>query len=102
MSCIYLTFFHSLLLGVPRYNCKKSILISKVDDPNSKKKLDQWELDSVTPYQCPAKKKTPAVTTVDNGSQLAELTKQVSDLKETVNILISQIQMLRNDIKKIK
>jgi hypothetical protein len=31
---------------------------------------------------------------------IAELTKQVSDMKETVNILISQIQMLHSELKK--
>ena len=34
-----------------------------------------------------------------NSTQIAELAKQVSDLKETVNILISQIQMLRSEVK---
>jgi hypothetical protein len=33
--------------------------------------------------------------TEDNGPQIAELANQVSDLKDTVNILISQIQILR-------
>ena len=41
--------------------------------------------------------------TVDNGpSQIAELAKQVSDLKDTVNILIAQIQSLRSEVKKTK
>ena len=36
----------------------------------------------------------------NNNTQLAELSKQVSDLREMVNILISQIQMLRSELKK--
>jgi hypothetical protein len=35
---------------------------------------------------------------VDNGPQIAELAKQVSELSETVNIVISQIQMLRSEV----
>jgi hypothetical protein len=31
--------------------------------------------------------------------KIEELTKQVSDLKDTVNILIGQIQMLRSELK---
>ena len=36
------------------FNCKKTILISKIDNPapGSKKKWEQWELDSVTPHKC--------------------------------------------------
>ncbi len=41
-------------------------------------------------------------TTVDNGPEIIELTKQVSDLRETVNILISQIQGLRSEVKQKK
>ena len=37
-------------------------------------------------------KKKPRQQQVDNGPQIAELSKQVSDLKETVDILISQIR----------
>jgi hypothetical protein len=39
---------------------------------------------------------------VDNGSQsqIAELAKQVSEVKETLHILISQIQMVRSELKK--
>jgi hypothetical protein len=39
--------------------------------------------------------------TVDNGpsQQIAALSEQVKDLKETVNILISQIPRLRSEVK---
>jgi hypothetical protein len=37
---------------------------------------------------------------VYNGPQIAELANQVRDLKEIVNILILQIQMLRSEVKK--
>jgi hypothetical protein len=41
---------------------------------------------------------------VDNGSQsqIAELAKQVSEVKETLHILISQIQMLRSELKNLE
>jgi hypothetical protein len=38
--------------------------------------------------------------TVDNGPQLAALAEQMKYLKESVNILISQIQGLRSEVKK--
>jgi outer membrane murein-binding lipoprotein Lpp len=43
----------------------------------------------------------PLTTTavLDSGPQIAELANQVRDLKETVNILIAQIQALRSDVK---
>jgi hypothetical protein len=44
---------------------------------------------------------TPSV--LDNGpQQIAALAEQVKELKDTVNILISQIQMLRSGVKKTK
>ncbi len=41
-----------------------------------------------------------ATTVADNGLQIAALAEQVKELKEIVNILISQIQMLRSDVTK--
>lgn len=38
----------------------------------------------------------------NNNTQLAELTKQVSGLREAVNILISQIQALKSEVKQKK
>jgi hypothetical protein len=35
----------------------------------------------------------------NNSAQIAELTKQVSDVNETVNVLIAQIQALRSDVR---
>jgi hypothetical protein len=118
------------------FSCGQNILISKIDNPTSCKKWQSWELDGVTPHDCPAKKKNNnnsssdgsneimganynpnkefhdqrghqeqqvQAVTVDNGpSQIAELAKQVSDLKDTVNILIAQIQSLRSEVKKTK
>jgi regulator of replication initiation timing len=43
---------------------------------------------------------TSSVAVLDNGPHIAVLAEQVKDLKETVNILISQIQMLRLELKK--
>ena len=36
---------------------------------------------------------------VDNGPQIAALAQQLKQLKETVNVLISQIQGLRSEVK---
>jgi hypothetical protein len=45
----------------------------------------------------------PATAAVlNNGPQIAVLADQVEELKETVNILTSQIQMLRYDVNKKK
>jgi TolA-binding protein len=38
----------------------------------------------------------------NNSAQIAELTKQISELKDKVRIIISQIQMLRSEVKKSK
>lgn len=46
---------------------------------------------------------TPSGAVIDNGpSQIAALAEQVQELKETVNVLIAQIQMLRSEVKKTK
>jgi hypothetical protein len=82
-------------------NCSASIRLER-DEVNHKWK--KFELDGVTEHKCQSKKKQQLqqqsqAVTMDNGPQIqiAELTKQVYDLKETVNILISQIQMLRSE-----
>jgi hypothetical protein len=109
--------------------CHKPIKISKIDNagPNARKKWEKFERDGTTPHQCssnsnnnsssannykPIKKyheqnrqeqeevTSTQTVSVDNGPQIAILAKQVSDLRETVNILISQIQMLRSEVKK--
>jgi ubiquinone biosynthesis protein UbiJ len=43
---------------------------------------------------------TLSVAVLGNGPHIAVLAEQVKDLKDTVNILISQIQMLRSELKK--
>jgi hypothetical protein len=97
--------------------------------PNARKKWEKFERDGTTPHQCssnsnsnsssansynPNKKyheqsrheqeeevaSTQAMTVENCPSQLAALTEQVKNLKETVNILISQIQILRSELKK--
>ena len=110
--------------------CHKPIKISKTDNagPNARKKWEKFERDGTTPHQCssnsnnnsssanyynPNKKyyehnrqeqeekvSSTQTLTVDNGPLIAELAKQVSDLKENVNILVSQITMLRGKLKK--
>jgi hypothetical protein len=40
--------------------------------------------------------------TVDSGPRIAALSEQVKELKETVNILISKIQLLRSEVKNTK
>ena len=99
--------------------CHKPIKLSKMDNagPNARKKWERFELDGLTPHQCKKKEEgvetgvavSPTTTTttatsvpqVENGqsSQIAELTKKVSDLKIIVNSLIAEIQMLRSDVK---
>ena len=87
--------------------CKQDIKLARKDDNSGwirynldgtlhiderKKKLQQQQPQPTT---------TTAVT-VDNGPQIAELAKQVSELRETVNVLISQIQSLRSEVKSKK
>jgi hypothetical protein len=40
--------------------------------------------------------------TVDNGPQIAALAEEVKGLRETVNILVGQITMLRSEVKNKK
>ena len=98
--------------------------------PNARKKWEKFERDGTTPHQCgsnsnsssssvnsynPNKKchgqsrrqeqeeevsSTQAVTVENGPLQIAALAEQVKELKETVNILISQITMLRGELKK--
>jgi hypothetical protein len=46
------------------------------------------------------RKKSTNINNSNSAQQISELTKQISELKDTVRILISQIQMLRSDVKK--
>ena len=107
----------------------KPIKISKIDNagPNARKKWEKFERDGTTPHQCgsnsnsssssannhsPVKKyheqsrqeqeevSSTQTVTVDNGPQIAALAEQVNEMKGIVNILISQITMLRGELKK--
>jgi hypothetical protein len=87
--------------------CHKPIKISKMDNtrPNARRKWEHLETDGVTPRQCMKEFDNSLLqTSVDDGPhlQIAELAKQVSDLEETVKVLISQTQILRSDVKKTK
>ena len=64
----------------------------------------KYNLDGTKHMDTKKSTKPQAVTTVDNGLQLQieALTNQVKELRETINILISQIQMLRSEVKKIE
>ena len=86
--------------------CHEPIRIAKIDNvpPGQKKKWERFELDGVTSHQCNKKQKVEDQEQEDQQEQPitvsnAELALQVSNLKETVNILISQIQSLRSDVK---
>jgi hypothetical protein len=88
--------------------CHEPIRIAKIANPapSQRKKWERFELDGVTPHKCKKKEQEQdaaippaAVLQLDNGSQTAALTEQVKELKDTVNVLISQIQMLRSDVK---
>lgn len=57
----------------------------------------RWNLDGSEHID--AKKKPKQQAVVDNGQKITDLANQVRDLKETVNILIAQIQMLRSEVK---
>ena len=64
----------------------------------------KYNLDGTKHMDAKKSTKPQPVTTVDNGLQLQieALTNQVKELRETINILISQIQMLRSEVKKIE
>ncbi len=97
--------------------------------PNARKKWEKFERDGTTPHQCgsnsnsssssannynPNKKyheqrrqeqeevSSTQTVTVDDGSQIqiAQLAQEVTSLKETINILVGQITMLRSELKK--
>lgn len=111
--------------------CHKPIKISKIDNagPNARKKWEKFERDGTTPHQCssnsnnnrssannynPNKKyheqslqeqeevSFTQTVTVDNGPQIAALAEEVKGLRETVDILVSQITMLRSEVKNKK
>jgi hypothetical protein len=93
-------------------NCKASIKLER-DQANSKWK--RFELDGVTEHKCGSSTKKQqhqqhqqptqppqqqqTVSIIDNSPQIAELAKQILDLKNTIDILITQIQLLRSDVK---
>ena len=77
-------------------SCGQEIKLERKPDHSG---WNKWNLDGTKHVD---ERKTNKKQTVDNGPQLAELTKQVSDVRETINILISQIQGLRSEVKQIK
>jgi CRISPR/Cas system CMR subunit Cmr6 (Cas7 group RAMP superfamily) len=97
--------------------CHEPIRIAKLDNvpAGQRKKWERYELDIVTPHKCKKKEQQqeqeassprPAATAMlDNDTtpqQIAALAEEVSGLRETVNILISQIQSLRAEVKQRK
>jgi hypothetical protein len=64
------------------------VLHDDIDEPENKKP------QAVAP--------TTAITVLDNGPQVEALTNQGKELKETVNILICQIQGLRSEVRQKK
>lgn len=86
--------------------CHKPVKIAKIDGvgPNARKQWNRFGLDGVTPHECKKQSKKEEQELWDPLSrseqpQIAELAKQVSDLKITINILISQIQSLRSEVR---
>ena len=77
-------------------SCGQEIKLERKSDNSG---WNKWNLDGTKHVD---ERKNKRQSSVDNGSQIAELAKQVSDLKQAVNILISQIQMLRSDMKQEK
>jgi hypothetical protein len=94
------------------FNCKKNILISKVDDPNSKKRWEQWELDSVTPHKCKRQQQPQQqqqryfieekqLANLDE-NRLVNIEKTLAALKTDIRSLITQMQLLRQEVDKLK
>ena len=82
--------------------CKQDIKLARKDDNSGwiRYNLDgSLHIDEKRKKSQQLQQQHQAVT-VDNGSQIAELAKQVADLKEVVNVLVSQITMLRGELKK--
>jgi hypothetical protein len=83
--------------------CHELIKIAKLDNvlPGQKKKWQRFETDGVTPHKCKKQKEEerPVAPALHDGSQIAEVINQVKELKETVDILILQIQGLRSEVK---
>ena len=79
------------------YNCKKPILISKIDNPapGSKKKWQQWELDSVTPHKCSSSKLTNNYQEHEEEQGQREQREQIAALKEQVTTLTSEVRSLK-------
>jgi hypothetical protein len=81
-------------------SCGESIKLERKPDDSGWLK---WNLDGTKHVDSKKSKhqqqEQPQATALGNGPQMAELAKQVSDLKDTVNVLISQIQMLRSEVK---
>jgi hypothetical protein len=70
--------------------CKADIKLARKDDNSG---WDKFNLDG-TPHIHPSNKKN------QQGAQLAALAQEVSELRAEVKILITQITMLRGELKK--
>jgi hypothetical protein len=84
-------------------SCGEKIKLERKPDDSGWLK---WNLDGTKHIDSKKSKQEqqqqPPAAASDNGPQIEELAKQVSDLKDTVNVLISQIQMLRSELKSKK
>ena len=110
--------------------CKKQIRISKIDGagPDAKKRWNKYEVDGNTPHVCSSNSNASrsnenSITNTSNNasneaaplemgrnpdgilvnkSELAELRKEVSELRAYIKTLVTQIQLMRQEMAKKK
>jgi hypothetical protein len=104
--------------------CGESILLSKIDNPapGSKKRWEQWELDSVTPHQCkkeeqkqqkqeqqqspsptnPGRTSTSTTTTTPPTSNNTKIANEISQIKAELRVnfehIIMRLDKIQSDI----
>jgi hypothetical protein len=85
--------------------CQKEIRLERKPDNSG---WPRWSLDGTNHVDVSSKKSkqqrqhSPQAVAADCAPQIADLAKQVSGLKDTVNILIARIESLRSKIKTVK
>ena len=75
----------------PCLSCGQSIKLARKDDNTG---WIRYNLDGSIHKD---ERKIKSHQTVDNSQQIAELAKQVSQMQESLKVLIAQVQMLRSE-----